>query len=312
MSAPSDAETLSRRLPPVRGRLSFSAPLAPITWFRVGGTADVLFSPADEQDLAEFLASLPDDVPLTVIGVGSNILVRDLGVRGVVVRLGRGFAELAVEDGDIVRVGAAVPDKKLAGFALRSGLAGFSFLHGIPGTLGGAVKMNAGANGMETRERLIEARVVDRHGGIRTLTNRAMAFGYRHSALADDMVVTSARFRGAAAGAQEIRAAMDEVQEHREAAQPIRERTGGSTFKNPDSHSAWRLIDAAGCRGLRIGGAQVSEKHCNFLINTGAATAADLERLGETVRRRVLETSGVRLEWEIKRIGMGAEIEQGA
>jgi UDP-N-acetylmuramate dehydrogenase len=306
-----EAEALARRLPGTRGRITANAPLAPITWFRVGGPAEVLYVPADEDDLAGFLAGLAGDIAVTVIGLGSNLLVRDRGVRGVVIRLGRGFSSLAVEGETRIRVGAAVPDKKLASFALEHRLAGFSFYHGIPGSVGGALRMNAGANAMETRERLIEARGVDREGRTRRWDNAAMGLSYRHSAVGDDVVLTSALYQGERADEASIRAAMDEVQEHREAAQPTRERTGGSTFKNPEGSSAWKLIDAAGCRGLRVGGAQVSELHCNFLINTGAASAADLEQLGETVRRRVLETSGARLEWEIRRIGVGREIEPG-
>ena len=300
-----DGPALLDRLPAVRGRLEPEQPLAPITWFRVGGPAEVLFTPADTDDLAAFLRELPEDVAVTVIGVGSNLLVRDHGVRGVVVRLGRGFSGLEVLDGDRVRVGAAVPDKMLAGFALRNGLAGFSFYHGIPGAVGGALRMNAGANGFETRERLVSVEAVDRSGTVHTLSLDDMGLSYRHSSAPADLIFTSAVYQGTPASEEEIRTAMDAVQEHREAAQPIRERTGGSTFKNPDGHKAWELIDAAGCRGLEIGGAHVSEKHCNFLINSGSATAHDLELLGETVRARVKATSGVTLEWEIKRIGDG-------
>ncbi len=311
MSAWPQAESLARRLPQVRGRIAIEAPLAPITWFRVGGPAEILFAPADEEDLSAFLANLPEDIAVTVIGIGSNLLVRDYGVAGVVIRLGRGFAGLSIEDEIFVRVGTSVPDRKLAAFGFRNQIGGFSFYHGIPGSIGGALRMNAGANGMETRERLVQARGVDRAGRVHVFTNERMGFSYRHSSVPDDVVLTSALFKGEKSNPDTIRAAMDEVQDHRERAQPTRECTGGSTFKNPEDNSAWRLIDAAGCRGLTRGGAQVSQKHCNFLINTGDATAADLEGLGETVCRRVFETSSVKLEWEIRRIGTGPEVKAG-
>lgn len=289
---------------PVRGRITPNAPLAPFTWFRVGGPAEVLFQPADADDLAAFLAELDLDVPVTVIGVGSNLLVRDGGIPGVTIRLSaKGFGQVAREEGNRIRAGTALPDKRLAAFALEQGLGGFAFYHGIPGTIGGALRMNAGANGAETRERLVEVNAVDRRGNHMRLTNADMGFTYRHTAAPDDLIFTDALFEGPPSDAAEIQAAMDAVQHHRETVQPIREKTGGSTFTNPPGNSAWKLVDAAGCRGLRVGGAQVSEMHCNFLINTGHATAHDLELLGETVRSRVLETSGVRLEWEIKRVG---------
>jgi UDP-N-acetylmuramate dehydrogenase len=288
----------------LRGSLAANAPLADLVWFRVGGVAQLLFQPADEEDLAAFLAALPVDVPVTVIGLGSNLIVRDGGVPGAVVRLSmRGFGSLSVEDGTRIRAGTALPDKRLAVFALEHRIGGFAFYHGIPGGLGGALRMNAGANGTETRERVVSVRALDRAGAVHTLTNAEMGYGYRHSAAPAELIFTEALFEGPAEDEAAIRAAMDAVQAHREAAQPIREKTGGSTFKNPPGARAWQLIDAAGCRGLRVGGAQVSEMHCNFLINTGGATAEDVERLGETVRARVLETSGVRLEWEIKRLG---------
>ena len=288
----------------VRGRLTPNAEIAPFTWFRVGGPAELLFQPADADDLALFLTRLDPAVPVTVIGVGSNLLVRDGGIAGVTIRLSaKGFGQTVREAGDRIRVGAALPDKRLAAFALEQGLGGFAFYHGVPGTVGGALRMNAGANGVETRERLVEANAVDRAGHRVTLANADMGFTYRHSAAPDDLIFTDALFQGLPSDAATIRAEMDAVQTHRETAQPIREKTGGSTFTNPPGNKAWQLIDAAGCRGLHVGGAMVSEMHCNFLINTGAATALDLERLGETVRRRVLESSGVRLEWEIKRVG---------
>ena len=278
--------------------------MAPFTWFRVGGPAEFLFQPADEEDLALFLQKLNPDVPVNVFGVGSNLLVRDGGVRGVVIRLSaKGFGQAERVDGPRIRAGTALPDKRLAAFALEQGLGGFAFFHGIPGTVGGALRMNAGANGVETRERMIEATAIDRAGRRHTLSNADMGFTYRHSAAPEDLIFTSGLFEGTPADRTAIQAEMDAVEHHRETAQPIREKTGGSTFTNPPGKKAWQLIDAAGCRGLRIGGAMVSEMHCNFLINTGAATAYDLELLGETVRARVLETSGVRLEWEIKMIG---------
>jgi UDP-N-acetylmuramate dehydrogenase len=288
----------------IRGRLTPNAELAPFTWFRVGGPAELLFQPADSEDLALFLSRLDPAVPVTVIGVGSNLLVRDGGIPGVTVRLSaKGFGQ-AIREGETgIRAGAALPDKRLAAFALEQKLAGFAFYHGIPGTVGGALRMNAGANGGETRQRLVEARVLDRQGNLHTLTNADMGFTYRHSAVPEDLIFIDALFEGTPAEATAIQVEMDAVAAHREAAQPIREKTGGSTFTNPPGNKAWQLIDAAGCRGLHVGGAMVSEMHCNFLINTGAATAHDLELLGETVRARVLATSGVRLEWEIKRVG---------
>ena len=297
----------------LRGRVSPNFDLAPITWFRVGGPAQVLFQPADADDLALFLQKLSPEIPVTVVGVGSNLLVRDGGLAGVVIRLsakGFGFAERLA--GDRIRVGTALPDKRLAAFARDERLAGFAFYHGIPGSIGGALRMNAGANGGETRERLVEAVALDRAGRRVVLSNAQMGFTYRHTAAPEDLIFVEATYQGEPADAAAIQTAMDEVEAHRERAQPIREKTGGSTFKNPPGNSAWKLIDAAGCRGLTIGGAQVSEMHCNFLINTGAATAHDLELLGETVRARVLQTSGVRLDWEIKRLGVplpGGEVE---
>ena len=288
----------------IRGRITPEAEIAPFTWFRVGGSAELLFQPADSDDLALFLSQLDSGVPVTVIGVGSNLLVRDGGIAGVTIRLSaKGFGQAVREDGNHIRAGAALPDKRLAAFALGEGLAGFAFFHGIPGTVGGALRMNAGASGGETRERLIEAAAIDRIGKAHTLSNVDMGFAYRHSSAPDDLIFTSALFAGIPSDPAAIRAEMDAVEKHRETAQPIREKTGGSTFTNPPGRKAWQLIDAAGCRGVHVGGALVSEMHCNFLINTGGATALDLERLGETVRRRVLETSGVRLEWEIKRVG---------
>jgi UDP-N-acetylmuramate dehydrogenase len=306
MSFPDIAGALRANMPELRGRLLANQPLAELTWFRVGGPAQVLFMPEDEDDLAYLLAHLPADIPVTVVGLGSNLIVRDGGVPGVVIRLGRGFSETVVEDVQ-VRAGAAVPDVKVARAAQEAGVAGLSFLRGIPGAIGGALRMNGGAYGRETKDKLIEARAVDRAGRIHVLGNSEMHFTYRHCGAPDGYIFTQATFRGESADPAAIAAEMDKITESREATQPIKSRTGGSTFKNPSGpKKAWRLIDAAGCRGLRVGDAQVSEMHCNFLINLGKATAADIETLGETVRWRVQESSGVDLEWEIKRIGVGA------
>jgi UDP-N-acetylmuramate dehydrogenase len=297
----------------VRGRAIANAPLAPLAWFRVGGAAELLFQPADPDDLALFLERLNPAIPVTIVGVGSNLLVRDGGLAGVVIRLSaKGFGHVGLEAGNRIRAGAALPDRRLASFALESGLAGLEFFYGIPGTVGGALRMNAGANGVETRERLIAAHAIDRRGRRRAVMNAGMSFSYRHSGVSEELIFTEAIFEGVPRGREVIRATMDAVEHHRETAQPIREKTGGSTFVNPPGHKAWELIDAAGCRGLRIGDAMVSEKHCNFLINAGKASAYDLELLGETVRAQVLEASGVELEWEIKRVGAfeaGREVE---
>ncbi len=294
-------ETLTPPPPPVfDGRVTEHAPLAPYTWFRVGGAAEMLYAPRNSAALA---AALHDwHGPVMPIGVGSNLLVRDGGIDGLVVRLGRGFADIDIK-GDTIRAGAAVPDAKLAQAAQRAGLGGLEFYRGIPGTVGGAVRMNAGCHGTETRDRLIEATIVFRDGTLRTLSNADLGFAYRHAALPEDAIVTEAVFRGIPDDPQTIATRMETLMAAREDAQPVREKTGGSTFRNPPGESAWRLIDAAGCRGLRVGGAQVSEKHCNFLINHGEATAADLETLGETVRARVLAASGHDLHWEIRRVG---------
>lgn len=295
---------LARRLPEVRGRVELDKPLAEFTWFRVGGPADVLYSPADEEDLAGFLAALDEDIPVQVIGVGSNLLVRDGGIPGVVIRLGRGFGQMAVEDGFQVRSGTSVPDVRLAQFALQQGITLLTFLRGIPGTIGGALRMNAGAHGGETRDILVEARGIDRKGMLHIMSNEDMGYGYRSSTAPADMIFTSALFQGAPGDRDNIKAHMDEITAAREASQPIRSRTGGSTFKNPEGEKSWQLIDAAGMRGFAIGPAKVSDMHCNFLINEGGATAAQIEQLGETVRARVKENSGIDLHWEIKRVGV--------
>jgi UDP-N-acetylmuramate dehydrogenase len=295
---------LKAAMPKLRGRLLANQSLAELTWFRVGGPAQALFTPSDEDDLAYFLSSLPDELAVCIVGVGSNLIVRDGGIPGVVIRLSpRGFGEASAA-GDVVRAGTAVLDKRVAETAAAAGIGGLEFFFGIPGTIGGALRMNAGANGAETRDVLIEATGIGRDGNKLTFGNAEMKFAYRNSGVDPSIIFTSARFRGRIAASDAIRARMNEVQNHRETAQPIREKTGGSTFQNPPGHSAWKLIDAAGCRGLRVGGAQVSEMHCNFLINTGHATGHDIETLGETVRARVKQNSGIELHWEIKRIGI--------
>src|SRR5882757_5302395 len=295
---------LKTTMPELRGRMLANQSLAELTWFRVGGPAQLLFMPEDESDLAYFLSALLPDMPVTVIGLGSNLIVRDGGVPGVVIRLGRGFNEIKVEDGARIRAGTAVPDVKVSRAAQDAAIAGLAFFRGIPGAIGGALRMNGGAYGRETKDALIEARGVDRQGRVRVFANADMHYTYRHCGAPDDIIFTEALFQGAPGDPAAIAAEMDKITESREATQPIKSRTGGSTFKNPPGHKAWQLIDAAGCRGLKVGDAQVSEMHCNFLINLGAATAADIEKLGETVRRRVRKTSGVALAWEIKRIGM--------
>ncbi len=294
---------LTAALPDLRGRLSAETPLKDITWFRVGGPAEVLFSPADEADLVYLLKAIDGALPVHVIGLGSNLLVRDGGVRGIVIRLGRGFANSAVEDGNRLRVGTALPDVKVARAAADAGIDGLAFYRGIPGSIGGALRMNAGAHGTETKDVLVSVRAVDRAGNVHQLTNADMGFAYRKCGAPADFIFTEAVYEGGPGEPKEILRKMDEVAAYREENQPIRERTGGSTFKNPDGHSAWKLVDAAGCRGFRVGGAQVSEKHCNFLINDDNATARDIETLGETVRKRVRATSGVTLTWEIIRLG---------
>jgi UDP-N-acetylmuramate dehydrogenase len=304
MTFPDITPDLKAAMPELRGRLLANEQLGPLTWFRVGGPAQILFTPADEGDLAYFLANLPDEIAVYAVGVGSNLIVRDGGMPGVVIRLSpRGFGE-SVADGDIVRAGTAALDKRVAETAAAADIGGLEFYFGIPGTIGGALRMNAGANGGETKDVLIEATGIGRDGSKHSFGNADMKFVYRNSGVDPAIIFTSARFRGRIAAREAIRARMDEVQTHRETAQPIREKTGGSTFKNPPGHSAWKLIDAAGCRGLRVGGAQVSEMHCNFLINTGNASGHDIETLGETVRARVKENSGIELQWEIKRIGI--------
>ena len=294
---------LKSKLPDLRGRLLPNQSLQGLTWFRVGGPAQVLFMPEDEADLAYVLANLGNEIPVTVIGLGSNLIVRDGGVPGVVIRLGRGFNDVIALEDYQVRAGTAVPDVKVARVAQEAAIAGIAFLRGIPGAIGGALRMNGGAYGGETKDVLISARGVDRQGNIRAFSNADMHYTYRHCGAPDDVIFTEALFRGKPGDPAVIAAEMDKITQSREATQPIKSRTGGSTFKNPPGHKAWQLIDAAGCRGLKVGGAQVSELHCNFLINLGSASAADIETLGETVRKRVKESSGIELDWEIKRIG---------
>ena len=302
-----DGGALLKRLPQARGRLEANAPLADLTWFRAGGPAELLFTPADEADLAAFLKETPMDIPVYVIGVGSNLLVRDGGVPGVVIRLGKGFAEIVEEPGHRVRAGTAALDVRVARFALEKSIDSLTFLRGIPGSIGGALRMNAGAYGGETKDILIEARAVDRSGNIHVLTNADMKYTYRHCGAPEDLVFTQALFQGRAGDPVEISAAMDKLTESREATQPIKSRTGGSTFKNPPGNKSWQLIDKAGMRGFAVGPAKVSDLHCNFLINEGGATAAQIEGLGETVRAKVKATSGIELDWEIKRIGLKPE-----
>ncbi len=295
---------LTALMPKLKGRLLPNQPMAPLTWFRAGGAAQMLFTPADEEDLAYFLSRLPEDIPVTTVGVGSNLIVRDGGLEGVVVRLSpKGFGQVDYVGKAQINVGTAVLDKKLAEAALQHRVGGLEFFHGIPGSIGGALRMNAGANGGETKDVLVYATGVNREGDFLTFSNEDMAFSYRSCGVPTEVIFTSALFAGQREEEAVIRERMDAVQHHRETVQPIREKTGGSTFKNPPGHSAWKLVDEAGCRGLQIGGAQVSPMHCNFLINTGNATAADIETLGEEVRRRVKDSSGVELQWEIKRLG---------
>ena len=293
-------------LPPVRGSLTHEAPLKDLVWFRAGGPAEWLFRPADADDLATFLAAKPADLRLSVIGVGSNLLVRDGGIPGVVVLLSSAFGKVEAQ-GTRVRAGAAALDANVARVAADAGIAGLEFLRGVPGTIGGALKMNAGCYGREIMDIFVEATALDARGNRVTLTPADMQFVYRNTAVRDELIFIEALFEGTVDNPDAIRARMEELSANREAAQPIKSRTGGSTFKNPPGHKAWQLVDAAGCRGLRRGDAQVSEKHTNFLINTGEAIAADIEALGEEVRRRVKEKSGIELEWEIKRVGIPGE-----
>lgn len=304
MSGEALLKKLEANLEGVRGRLTPDALMSKLTWFQVGGPADILFQPADEDDLALFLKQLPQEIPVMIVGVGSNLLVRDGGLDGVVIRLSaKGFGQVEDLSNNRLIAGAATPDKRLAAKALELGLGGFEFYHGIPGAIGGALRMNAGANGTETTNRVVEVHAIDRQGNKHVLSHADMGYTYRHSAVSSDLIFTKAVFEGVTDDKDAIQIRMDEVQHHRETVQPVKEKTGGSTFKNPEGHSSWRLVDEAGLRGFKLGGAQMSEMHCNFMINTGNATASDLESLGEHVRAQVLEITGIPLEWEIKRIG---------
>ena len=285
------------------GKLSQNTPLAPLVWFKTGGAAQWLFEPADSDDLSQFLARLDPDVPVLALGLGSNLIVRDGGFPGVVVRLGKAFAKVTA-DGLTLNCGAGASGILVSSTARDAGIAGMEFLRSIPGTVGGFVRMNGGAYGGEVKDILVDCDVVRRDGTLVTLAADDLHYSYRHSELPDGAIVVAARFRGQAGEPTAIQAEMDRIAASREASQPLRSKTGGSTFKNPDGHKAWQLVDAAGCRGLTIGGAQVSEKHTNFLINTGDATSADIEALGEEVRRRVKAQSGVELQWEIQRVGV--------
>jgi len=305
MSFPDIIATLRAHAPDLRGRLLANAALADSAWFRVGGPAQALFMPEDEQDLAYGLARLSPHIPITILGAASNVIVRDGGIPGLVIRLGGRFSDIAIESGHRVRAGTGALDARVARAARDAGIAGLEFLSGIPGGIGGALRMNAGAYGGETKDILIEARGVDFGGAIRTFTVQDMHYSYRHSGAPEDVIFTQALFQGRAGDPAAISAAMEEIAAKRKASQPPN-KTCGSTFKNPPGHKAWQLIDAAGCRGLTVGAAQVSALHCNFLINLGGATAADIETLGETVRERVKKNSGIELEWEIKRIGVPA------
>lgn len=296
------------QLPQVRGKYLAQAELAALTWFRVGGPAETMFLPEDEEDLANFLRQIPKDIPVTTLGVGSNLLVREGGIPGVVIRLGKGFSSVNVE-GEIVDAGAGILDTAVAKAAQKAGVAGLEFFRGIPGTIGGALRMNAGSYGAETKDILVSCIAYSPDGERHEITVGDMGFSYRHCEIDEDWIFTSARFRGNPDSPEKILARMAQITDSREASQPVRSRTGGSTFKNPDpgvsnGRKAWQLIDDAGCRGLKVGGAMVSEKHCNFLINEGEATAQDLEVLGEEVKRRVQEASGVELAWEIRRVGV--------
>lgn len=289
-------------LPQVRGRYRFDADLSKTNWFQVGGAADVLFKPQDAQDLADFISQKPPELAVTIIGVGSNLIVRDGGIEGCVARLGRGFATMERE-GDILTVGAGCLDVNVAHYSADCGLAGMEFLAGIPGTIGGALAMNAGAYGSEIKDVLVEVQVVTAQGEVQWVSPEIFNYAYRHAEIPEGWIFTAAKLKGVAGQSEKIATRIAEIQKQREETQPIRSKTGGSTFRNPEGHKAWQLVDAAGCRGLSIGDAQVSEKHCNFMINNGNATAADIEALGEEVRKRVKAHSGIDLHWEIKRIG---------
>ena len=302
MASPASTQSLISRLPAVRGRLSENADLSRVTWFRVGGPAEVLFKPEDVDDLANFLKNRPKDVPITIIGVGSNLLVRDGGIPGVVVRLGRAFAEIKCVGADII-CGAGALDGNVALSAANAGISGLEFLVGVPGTIGGALRMNAGAYGGEIKDIVVSAVALDMDGSKHELEVSELGFSYRKSSVPEDWIFVECQLRGHVGIKEDIIARMEDIKSVREQSQPIRTSTGGSTFKNPEGHKAWQLIDDAGCRGLRVGGAVISEKHCNFIVNDKDATASDIEDLGEEVRKRVKANSGIDLQWEIRRIG---------
>lgn len=313
MTSAAHTNSLINRLPTVRGRYSEDAQLSRVTWFQVGGPADVLFKPADLEDLQDFMRNKPANIPVTVVGVGSNLLVRDGGIRGVVIRLGGAFAQIEANDTFII-AGSAALDLNVAKTAARNHVAGLEFLSGIPGTIGGALRMNAGAYGAETKDRLVRAWAVSPDGNLHEICSDDMGFEYRKSSIPSDWIFVKAEFQGELGDEQQIRDRMEEIQKKRAESQPIKSRTGGSTFKNPEGHSSWKLVDDAGGRGLTIGGAQMSNQHCNFMINTGNATAADLENLGEEIRVKVKNHSNIELQWEIKRIGDAlspTDIEEG-
>lgn len=297
------ADVLPRFTHHVAGKLTVDAPLAPLVWFKSGGAAEYLFEPRDVADLQEFLRNLDPAIPVMALGLGSNLIVRDGGVAGVVVRLGKAFAQVAVSDALVLNCGGGASGILVSSMARDHGIAGLEFLRSIPGTVGGFVRMNGGAYGAEVKDRLVDCDLVLRDGGLVTLTAADLHYSYRHSGLAEGAIVVAARFHGHAGDPVAIQAEMDRIAASREASQPLRSKTGGSTFKNPPGHKAWELVDRAGCRGLILGGAQVSEKHTNFIINTGTATSGEIEALGEEVRRRVREACGVELEWEIQRVG---------
>lgn len=295
------------RMPAVRGVLKEHAPLAGLTWFHVGGPADILFRPHDSDDLAHFLTHRPLDVPMTIIGAGSNLLVRDGGVRGIVIHLGGGFGQIEILDGNRIRAGSGASDQAVADAALAASIGGLEFLSGIPGTIGGALRMNAGAFGGEMKDVVIEVRALDSSGRLHVLSGAEMGFSYRHSSVAEDWIFIDALFQGSSDDPGAIRKRMADIKSARDKTQPVRGRTGGSTFANPEGAQAWKLIEEAGCQGLRVGDAMVSDLHCNFLLNVGDAKASDIEALGEDVRRRVKEKTGYELRWEIRRIGEASD-----
>lgn len=286
-----------------RGTFTPNADIAKATWFRVGGVAEYLFQPADADDLSNFLKYCPVDTPITILGLGSNVIIRDGGIKGVVIKLGKKFADITHDDDGIITVGAGTSDVIVAKYAAQHGLGGLEFLVGIPGNIGGALRMNAGAYGTEIADVLIDAKIMTRDGTIQTIPITDMHFSYRHNALPDDVIFLSARFKTYAEETTIITSKLEEIKKQRADTQPVKDRTGGSTFANPDGHKAWQLIDAVGGRGFEIGGAKMSEKHCNFMLNTGNATAANLESLGEEMRRRVKGKFNIDLQWEIRRIG---------